>query len=144
MKFSWNFTKASALAIMALLAVAFVPALPNPPVAGDPVSLPDSRVEAHISSADLAEILLLVRGGRFNSAHHRITVQTRLPLRSIGVASPSLVVGPEQPTVRVPPPGDLEATFAEGCQPDCEEGITYYFVKRGRSWHVAKIAPWVV
>ena len=139
-----RFVKTSGLAILALLAVAFVPAFPNNAVEGDPVSLPDPRVEVQISSADLAEILLLVRGGRFSSAHDRLMVQTRLPLRSISVASSSLVVGPGRPTARVPPPGDLEATFAEGCGPDCEEGITYYFVKRGDSWHVTKIEPWIV
>jgi hypothetical protein len=136
--------KTIALALVALIAAVFVPAFPNAAVREDPSTLPDPRIEAHISSADLAQILLLVRGGRFSSAYQRYLVQTHLPLRSISAATPSLLVGPGQPAARVAPPGEIQATFVTGCRPDCQEGMTYYFAKRGNSWHITKIERWVV
>ena len=136
--------KTIAVALLVLTAVVFVPVLPNASVRGDPVATSDPRIDAHISSADLAQILQLVRGGRFSSAYQHHFVKTQLPLRSLSVASPSLLIGSGQPTATVAPHGEIQATFAAGCRPDCQEGMTYYFTRRGDRWHITKIERWVV
>ena len=134
----------AALALLALIGVVFVPVFPNTSVPGDPTALPDPRVDAPISQSDLAQILTLVRGSGYVSAYRRHRTLTRLPLRSISVANPSLLVGPNQPTTKVSPPGTIQATFGNDCQPaNCQEGVTYYFSKRNGNWHINKIERWV-
>lgn len=136
--------KTIVVALLVLAAVSLIPVLPNAAVRGDPVETSDPRIDADISSADLAQILQLVRGGRLSSAYQRHFVQTQLPLRALSTASSSLLIGPGQPTVTATPTGEIQATFAAGCRPDCQEGITYYFTRRGDSWHITKIRRWVV
>ena len=132
-----------AVALLVLAAVLFVPVLPNPSVSGDPVAPSDPRIHAHISAVDLAQILQLVRGSRFRSAYQQYFVQTKLPLRSLSPVGPSLLIGSGQPPVTVAPPGEIQATFAAGCRPDCQEGMTYHFTRHGDSWHITKITRWV-
>ena len=132
-----------AATLLVLTAVVLVPVFPNGPVRGDPVAPSDPRIDAHISPADLAQILHLVRGNRSSSAYQHYFVQTQLPLRSLSIASPSLLIGPGQQTATVAPPGEIQATFAVGCWPDCQEGMTYYFTRHGDNWHITKIKRWV-
>ena len=134
--------RAIVLTLLTLSVAIFIPVIPNPPVHDDPTVLLDPRVLARISSDDLTQILRLVRGNRLNNAYQRYWSQSRLPLQSISTAEPSLLIGPGQPTVRLAPLGEIEAVFASSCQPRCEEGVTYYFVKRRGSWHITKIEPW--
>ena len=136
--------KISAAALLVLIAVVLTPVFPSDPVRGDPIAPSDPRIHAHISATDLAKILQLVRGNRFSSAYHNYFVQTQLPLRSVITASPSLLIGPGQQSATVPPPGEIQATFAAGCRPDCQDGVTYYFTRHRDGWRITKIERWVV
>ena len=136
--------KIIAATLLVLISVVLAPVFPSDPVRGDPIAPSDPRIRAHISPTDLAKILQLVRGNRFSSAYQNYFVQTQLPLRSLITASPSLLIGPGQQTATVAPPGEIQATFAAGCRPDCQEGMTYYFTRHGDNWHITKIERWVV
>jgi len=136
--------KIGAAALLVLTAVVFAPVFPSDPVRGDPIAPSDPRIHAHISPTDLAKILQLVRGNRFSSIYQNYFVQTQLPLRSVIAASQPLLIGPGRQAATVAPPGEIQATFAAGCRPDCQEGVTYYFTRHSDSWRITKIERWVV
>ena len=136
--------KIIATTLLVLTAAVLVPVLPNDPVRGDPVAPSDPRIDAHISLTDLAQILQLVRGNRFSSAYQHYFVQTQLPLLSLSTASQSLRIGPGQQTATAAQPGEIQSTFAAGCRPDCQEGMTYYLTRHGDNWHITKVERWVV
>jgi hypothetical protein len=138
-----NPIKAIAVLLLVLTAAFFVPFLPKTPARGDPVAPSDPRIEARISSEDLAQILQLVRGSRFSNIYQRYFVQTQLPLHFIGKANPTLRLGPKQPPVQIEPAGEIEAIFSASCRPDCQDGTTYYFSKIGDRWRITKIESWV-
>lgn len=113
---------------------------------GDPSSVEHEAVTAAISNSDLEEILYLVRGGTFVSAHEYISLWLTYDVLSIANSresrSHTLSGSTSEITVN-PPIGKVVVSVGYICGTLCGSGATIYLDTVDGEWVIVDTSLWI-